>query len=102
VLLGLAIAAINMGKDKQADELLNRATVVNSRHPDIWAHLALFSQKMDRREEALHAASVAKKWNLTNPDLIAKLEELELYDVEDADVADGDNDWTDENDDDTE
>jgi tetratricopeptide (TPR) repeat protein len=98
VLLGLAIAAINMEKYKQADELLNRATVVNSRHPEIWAHLALFSHKMDRREEALHAASVAKKWNLTNPELISKLEELGLFGEEDADVADGDKDWTDEND----
>jgi tetratricopeptide (TPR) repeat protein len=79
VLLGLAIAAINMGKYKQADELLNRATVVNFRHPDIWAHLALFSQKMDRREEAMHAAGIARKWNLTDPVLIEQLRRNNLF-----------------------
>lgn len=78
VLLGLAIAAISMEKYKQADELLNRATVINVRHPDIWAYLAIFSDKMDRREEAEHAANMARKWNLTDKALIAKLAELGL------------------------
>jgi tetratricopeptide (TPR) repeat protein len=91
VLLGLAIAAINMKKYRQADELLNRATVVNFRHPDIWAYLAIFSQKMDRRAEALHAASLAKKWNLTDEELIASLKELnlDLENPEDVEVATG-------------
>jgi tetratricopeptide (TPR) repeat protein len=79
VLLGLAITAMNMEKYKQADELLNRATVVNFRHPDIWAHLALFSQKMDRREEAIHAAGIAGKWNLTDPVLIEQLRRNNLF-----------------------
>ena len=85
VLLGLAIAAINMEKYKQADELLNRATVVNFRHPDVWAYLAIFSDKMDRRDEAEHAALLARKWNLTDESLIAKLKELHLWDSEEED-----------------
>jgi tetratricopeptide (TPR) repeat protein len=91
VLLGLAIAAIRMKKYRQADELLNRATVVNFRHPDIWAHLAIFSQQMDRRAEALHAAALAKKWNLTDEALIAKLKDLnlDLENPEDVEVATG-------------
>lgn len=83
VLLGLAIAAINMNKFKQADELLNQATVINPRHPDVWAHLALFSSKLERLEEAHHAADMAKKWNLTDDDLIKKLKEENLYDIND-------------------
>jgi tetratricopeptide (TPR) repeat protein len=79
VLLGLAIAAMNMEKFKQADELLNRATVLNFRHPDIWAHLAILSHRMDRKEEAFHAAAIAKKWNLSDENLTQKLTELKLY-----------------------
>ncbi|OHT06579.1 TPR Domain containing protein [Tritrichomonas foetus] len=82
VLLGLAIASIHMEKYKQADELLNRATVVNPRHPEVWAHLALFSLKMDRSEEAEHAADMARKWNLTDEALIKKLKEAKLYENE--------------------
>ena len=81
-LLGLAIASINLEKYKQADELLNRATVVNPRHPDVWAHLALFSLKMKRPDEAEHACRIARKWNLTDSDLIQKLKDAQLY-VED-------------------
>jgi tetratricopeptide (TPR) repeat protein len=96
VLLGLAIAAINMEKYKQADELLNRATVVNSRHPDIWAYLALFAVKMERKEEAVHAAGLARKWNLTDTELISKLTELNLYAEGDVEGNDRGTPWEDE------
>lgn len=87
VLLGLTIAAMNMEKFKQADELLNYATVINNRHPDIWAYLAIFSNKMNRPEEAKHAAQMAKKWNLTDPDLIQQLKDLKIYDIEEQNSA---------------
>ncbi|KAK8863490.1 Cilia- and flagella-associated protein 70 [Tritrichomonas musculus] len=80
VLLGLSIASINMNKFRQADDLLNQATVINPRHPDVWANLALFSLKMERSEEAHHAANMAKKWNLTDEDLIKQLKDAKLYD----------------------
>lgn len=78
VLLGLAIAAMHMEKYKQADELLNRATVVNVRHPDVWAYIAIFSHKMEHMDEAEHAAKMAYKWNLTDKKLISELAGLGL------------------------
>jgi len=78
VLLGLGIAAINLEKYKQADELLNRATVINFRHPEIWAHIALFSKQMKRIDEAEHAASMAIKWQLRDEELLQRLKQEEL------------------------
>lgn len=95
VLLGLAISAMNMGKDKQADELLNQATVINPRYPDIWAHLALFSLKMGRNEEAHHSALMAQKWNLADENLIQQLRDANLFE---DDVAE--ENFVDENEDD--
>ena len=78
VLLGLGIASINLEKFKQADEFLNRATVINFRHPDIWAYLAIFSFKLERLDEAEHAAKMALKWNLRDQELLNNLKDLKL------------------------
>jgi hypothetical protein len=68
-----------MDKFKQADELLNHAAVVNFRHPNTWAYLAILFHRMERKEESLHAAANAKKWNLSDEELIQKLTELKLF-----------------------
>jgi hypothetical protein len=34
---------------------------------------------MERKEEAFHAAAIAKKWNLSDEELIQKLTELKLF-----------------------
>ena len=78
VLLGLGIASVALEKYKQADEFLNRATAINYRHPDIWAYLALFSKKMERDDEAEHAAKMAIKWNLRDEELIQRLKDEKL------------------------
>lgn len=73
VLLGLGITSMKLEKYKQADEFLNYASVVNFRHPDVWAYLALFSKKVDRLDEAEHAASKALEWNLRDLELKQEL-----------------------------
>ena len=78
VLLGLGIASVALEKYKQADEFFNRATAINHRHPDIWAHIALFSKKMERDEEAEHAAQMAIKWNLRDQNLLQQLKDEQL------------------------
>lgn len=78
VCLGLAIASFYLDKFKQADELLNRATVINCRHPITWAYIALLSEKLQRIDEALNAAENAMKWELDDEEMISKLDALNL------------------------
>lgn len=85
LLLGLGIAAFKLEKYKQADEFLNRASAINFRHPDIWANLALFSLKMERQEEAEHAAMMAIKWNLRDEGLKKELIDAGLVKPKDDD-----------------
>lgn len=78
VLLGLAISAEKLGKDKQADEFFNQALVINFRKAEAWAHYALFCLKLERQEEAEHAASMTLKWNLRDDELQKELIQKEL------------------------
>jgi tetratricopeptide (TPR) repeat protein len=51
-LLNLALAAIGLGKLRQADELLARASVVNPRDPRIWITMGELMAKLGRPEDA--------------------------------------------------
>jgi tetratricopeptide (TPR) repeat protein len=88
VLLGLGVTAMRMEKWKQADLLLNKATVVNHRHPEIWGNLALFSFKVGRVEEAMHAVGLCKKWNLSDEDLKKELIGARLWEGGEEEVND--------------
>lgn len=99
LLLGLGIAAVKLEKYKQADEFLNRASAINFRHPDIWAHIALFSLKMERQEEAEHAAMMAIKWNLRDQELMKQLVDAGLVSGDGKGNDDNSNDDNDNNDD---
>ncbi|KAH0789326.1 cilia- and flagella-associated protein [Histomonas meleagridis] len=88
VLLGLGIAAVRMEKYKQAEELLNQATVVNYRNPEVWGYIAILSDIMERPDEAMHALEMTKKWRLENPKIIKLLKERFGEEDEDTQIDD--------------